>query len=152
MTRRLLGRLRRVLLAACGGNTKRLGEFTVLSKQADPYRIDTPAGHCNGKWAATLLNRLYGSTRSAHWRGLHYAIVIKKNIRKPDGTIYRNTNADWKWLVDYAVKAARWLGYIPFDRIVDRRNSDPLIYRRPREHPSADILGVGINLDIPELD
>ena len=36
---------------------------------------------------------------------------------KPDGEIYRNTDDDWMWLSEIAGKAARWLGYIPFERI-----------------------------------
>jgi hypothetical protein len=146
------GKLRSVLLSACAKTGYSLTELTVLSVQVDPYRLDTDAGHRDGKWAATLLNRLYGSTtRSAHWRGLHYAIAIKGNIRKPNGEIYRNTDDDWIWLSEKAVKAARWLGYIPFERIVDRRNPDPLIYRRPRIDPVARIL-VGLDIEIPDLD
>jgi hypothetical protein len=144
------GKLRRVLVSACEETGYSLADLTVLSVQVDPYRLDTPAGHRDGKWAAALLKRLYGSTRSAHWRGLHYAIVIKGRIRKPNGEIYRNADDDWNWLADRAVKAARWLGYIPFDRIVDRRNAEPLIYRRPRVDPAAEII-VGLNIEIPDL-
>jgi len=70
-----IGKLRSVLLSACAETGYSLTELTVLSVQVDPYRLDTDAGHRDGKWGATLLNRLYGSTtRSAHWRGLHYAM------------------------------------------------------------------------------
>ena len=34
---------------------------------------------------------------------------------KPDGSPYTNTEKDWTWLDEKAGKAARWLGYIPFD-------------------------------------
>jgi hypothetical protein len=33
-----------------------------------------------------------------HWRGLHYAIVQAADIEKPNGEIYRNTEANWIWL------------------------------------------------------
>ena len=33
----------------------------------------------------------------------------------------------WKWLQDTAAKAARWLGYVPFERIIDNRNDPPLV-------------------------
>ena len=42
---------------------------------------------------------------------------------EPDGTPYTNTDKDWLWLSGGAGKAPRWLGYIPFDQIVDQRNA-----------------------------
>jgi hypothetical protein len=48
------------------------------------------------------------------------------NVRKPNGDIYRNTDEDWQWLSTVAGKAARWLGYIPFECISLRpRPSSP---------------------------
>jgi hypothetical protein len=118
------GALRSVLelvRAACGSG---LGELTVLSAQVDPYRLDTAAGHRDGAWLAQQLYRAVGRTRKIHWRGLHYAIVVRGNVRKPNGEIFRNTNEDWEWLSSVAGKAARWLGYIPFERITDNRNAE----------------------------
>ena len=51
---------------------------------------------------------------------------------KPDGEVYRNTDEDWLWLSEVAGKAARWLGYIPFERIIDNRNAEPIIHRKAR--------------------
>jgi hypothetical protein len=115
------GALRAILEAArekagCG-----LGELTVLSAQVDPYRLDTGSGHRDGKWVADQLNRAIGNKRKIHWRGLHYALVSTNNLVKPNGEMYRNTDEDWEWLSTVAGKAARWLGYIPFERIVDNR-------------------------------
>src|SRR5580700_7624287 len=67
--------LRRVLEEACAQHDVSLKDLTVLSAQVDPYRMDTPAGHRDGEWLKEQLDRLYGPTRRAHWRGLHYAIV-----------------------------------------------------------------------------
>jgi hypothetical protein len=106
-----------------------LAELTVLSVQVDPYRHDTPAGHQNGEWVAEQLARFVKSSHRPHWRGVHYVLVTKAP-RKPDGSIYRNTNADWEWLVDVAGKAARWLGYVPFERIIDNRNAAPFIHHK----------------------
>ena len=64
----------------------------------------------------------------AHIRGLHYAIVVQGNVRKPNREIYRNTEKDWQWLLE-AVAYARWLNHVPFDRITDNRNSEPIIHR-----------------------
>src|SRR6266699_1522076 len=91
--------LRRILEEACEESDFSREGLTVLSAQVDPYRLDTPAGHRDGEWLAGQLNRLYGPTKRAHWRGLHYAIVAKGKIKKPDGAIYRNTDDDWNWLI-----------------------------------------------------
>jgi hypothetical protein len=111
------GTLRSVLEAACTKAGCGLGELTVLSAQVDPYRLDTASGHRDGQWVAEQLERLVKRSKKIHWRGLHYVIVVKGDIRKPNGEIYVNSNEDWEWLSSVAGKAARWLGYIPFERI-----------------------------------
>ena len=145
------GALRHVLEGArrelrCGQN-----KLTVLSTQVDPYRLDTPAGHRDGAWLAEQLDRLVGGERRIHWRGLHYAIVAAGDIRKPNGKIYRNTDEDWKWLINNVGRAARWLDYIDFDRIVDNRNSEPVIHRKPSIAP-ATWVSVGLHITIPDGD
>jgi hypothetical protein len=146
------GKLRRVLDAACAESGYALDELTVLSLHTDPYRLDTPAGHRDGKWAAQQLARAYGSDRQTHWRGLHYAMVVKGNIKKPNGKTYRNTHDDWSWLSEYAVKAARWLGYISFDRIKDRRNPDPIIHRKLRPPRTTLVDAELTNIDIEAIE
>jgi len=64
-----------------------LGELTVLSAAVDPYRLDTASGHRDGQWLQRELKRAIGATRRIHWRGLHYAIVVRGNVRKPNGDI-----------------------------------------------------------------
>jgi hypothetical protein len=145
------GALRRVLEDArrelrCG-----LNKLTVLSTQVDPYRLDTPAGHRDGAWLAEQLDRAVGAKRRIHWRGLHYAIVAAGNIRKPNGEVYRNDDADWTWLANSAGKAARWLGYVDFERIVDNRNSDPVIHRKARVAPETWV-SIGLDITIPDVD
>jgi hypothetical protein len=71
---------------------------TVLSIQIDPYRLDAPSGHDAGRWAPAQLAKGFGKTRCTHWRGLHYSIVARGNVRKQDGSIFRNTEEDWLWL------------------------------------------------------
>ena len=130
----------------CGRN-----KLTVLSTQVDPYRLDTPAGHRDGAWLAEQLDRAVGAERRIHWRGLHYAIVAAGDIRKPNGEIYRNDDANWTWLANSAGKAARWLGYVDFERIIDNRNSDPVILRRARVTPEAWV-SIGLDITIPDVD
>ena len=145
------GVLRRVLEDARQERRCSKTDLTVLSPQADPYRLDTPAGHRDGRWAAEQLERAVGALRRIHWRGLHYAIVAAGDIRKPNGELYRNTDQDWTWLTDIAGKAGRWLGYIDFERITDNRNSEPLIYRKARVSPEPWV-SIGIDVTIPDVD
>src|SRR5262249_56354770 len=44
------GALRSVLEKACTMAECGLSDLTVLSAQVDPYRLDTPSGHRDGKW------------------------------------------------------------------------------------------------------
>ncbi len=59
-------------------------------------------------------------------------LVSKGGVMKPDGAPYRNTAKDFKWLTEDAAKAARWLGKVSFDRIIDQRNDDPIEHRGGR--------------------
>jgi hypothetical protein len=137
------GALRSILETACRKFYLNLDDLTVLSAQVDPYRLDTPSGHRDGKWVAEQFDRLYGRTKKTHWRGLHYAIVAAGKVRKPNGSVYINTDADWQWLSETAGKAARWLGYVPFDRITDNRNAAPIIHRKAKPFPRTH-LSVGL--------
>jgi hypothetical protein len=128
-----------------------LGDLTVLSAQVDPYRLDTDAGRRDGEWAARELTRAIGPERKIHWRGFHYALVVQGTVRKPNGQLYLNTDDDWVWLSEKAGKAARWLGFVPFARITDNRNAEPVIYRRPRVEPKA-FVSVGLDVAIPDVD
>jgi len=145
------GALRSILEAACEQNGCGLGSLTVLSAQVDPYRLDTPAGHRDGQWIAGQLKRALKRGVRIHWRGLHYVIVVRGNVRKPNGEIYRNTDEDWEWLSTVAGKAARWLGYIPFERILDNRNAEPIIHRKARVVSGA-FVTIGVEVAIPDVD
>ena len=143
------GLLRAVLEAARADERCSREALTVLVN--DPYRLDTPAGHRDGAWVAEQLERAIGSSRRIHWRGLHYAIVAAGDIIKPNGEPYRNTDDDWFWLSETAGKAARWLGYAGFERIIDNRNSDPVIHRRAKVEPHA-WLSIELDVTIPNVD
>jgi hypothetical protein len=117
--------LREILEAAARGARLPLKELTVQDHKLDPYRQDTEAGHTRGEWVADQLVRI-GRDRPIHIRGLHYALMSSGAV-KPSGEPYRNTEEDWEWLQDEACKAARWLGYIPFEMIVDAKNAPPVI-------------------------
>jgi hypothetical protein len=144
------GALRSVLETACEKQACGLGSLTVLSPQVGPYRLDTPAAHRDGQWIAEQLKRAIRGGKKIHWRGLHYAVVARGNVRKPDGEIYRNTDEDWTWLSAVAGKAARWLGYIPFERIGDNRNAEPIIHRKASIAPKA-LVAIGVEVAIPDV-
>src|SRR5580704_8681330 len=145
------GQLKRVIESVRAERRCSREALTVLSSNIDPYRLDTPANHRDGAWLAEQLERAIGPSRRIHWRGLHYAIVARGDVSKPNGETYRNTDDDWHWLSDNAGKAARWLGYVDFERIIDNRNSDPVILRRARVTPEAWV-SIGLDITIPDVD
>jgi hypothetical protein len=54
-------------------------------------------------------------------------------------------------LSSVAGKAARWLGYVPFERIIDNRNAEPVIFRKARVTPRA-LVSIGLDVVIPDAD
>src|SRR5215471_15579126 len=144
------GALRSVLEIASDETGLALTDLTVLSAQVDPYRLDTPAGHRDGRGVAEHLRRARKrSTAKIQWRGLDYAIVSLGDVRKPNGEPYANNDDDWSWLVNNAGKSARWLGYVPFEKIVDNRNAPPIIHRKASVTPGA-FVSIGLNVKIPD--
>jgi len=141
--------LRRVLEVGCKRYNLNFDDLTVMSVERDPYRLDIPGKHRDGKWLGEVLNRLYGPAKRAHWRGLHYALVAHGKIRKPDGTLYRNNEKDWTWLHENAGKAARWLGYVPWERIIDQKNAPPIIHRKSKVEPQR-YISIGLHVEIPD--
>jgi hypothetical protein len=122
-----------------------LDDLTVLARDNDPFRQDRDEGHKLGRWLRDTLESELGwevgeGGRTIHNRGLHYLLIGQ---RKPDGSVYANTEPEWKWLSDRVSKAARWLGYIPFEQVTDQRNAEPVIRILPPA-PEAQIL-VGYN-------
>jgi hypothetical protein len=145
------GLLRAVLETASQKTGRSLSDLTVLSAQVDPYRLDTPSGHRDGSWLAKQLDRAIGKQRRIHWRGLHYALVARGNVVKPNGETFLNNDDDWTWLANVAGKAARWLGYIPFERITDNRNAEPFIHHKARVKAEM-FVSIGLDVTIPDAD
>jgi hypothetical protein len=135
------GALRRVLDSAVEETGFALKDFTVLAIQHDPYRLDTDAGHRNAAWFAEMVEDLIAPDGTVHLRGLHYRIAARSGILRPDnGLLYTNNDNNWEWLSGKAAKAARWLGYVAFERIVDERNAPPLLFV-----PEAEIAGIELD-------
>jgi hypothetical protein len=146
--RHTIGRLRQAIIEAASEQGCSMQALTVLDKQNDPFRIDTPARHRDGEWLGTTARELGLGDRKIHLRGLHYMVLGRP---KPDGTPYTNTDADWLWLIGDAGRAARWLGYLPFEQIVDNRNAEPVVRIFSRRYPYP-YISVGIDVDIPDVD
>src|SRR5262245_41469837 len=144
------GALRSVLEKACTMAECGLSDLTVLSAQVDPYRLDTPSGHRDGKWLAEHFDRLVGRSKKIHWRGLHYVLVSTGGLVKPNGAVFVNDEDNWIWLQNTAGKAARWLGYIDFERITDNRNDEPHIHHKASVRPKT-FVTVGVEVAIPDV-
>src|SRR5215208_4023907 len=135
-------------IAEANGSKLSMKDLTVLAPQNDPFRIDTQAGHRDGAWLAITARELGLGDRKIHLRGLHYMVI---GWPKPNGLPYTNTDADWLWLSGDAGKAARWLGYLPFDQIVDQRNAAPAVRIFKQPDPFSYIT-VGLEVDLPDGD
>jgi hypothetical protein len=126
-----------------------LRALTVLSPQRDPYRLDTPTHHRDGQWFASQIERFLGPIATVHLRGLHYRVSSAADVRTPNGLPYTNTDPEWEWLQEYAAKAGRWLGYVPFARIVDERNAPPEIYVMESILSPQSFLSGGSGIELP---
>jgi len=122
-----------------------LATYTVLDTKNDPFRLDTPANRRDGEWVGEVIASLGLGTSRIHLRGVHYAIPGRP---KPDGSPYQNDDDNWEWLQNHAMKAARWLGYVGFDQIYDKRNAAPVIKIRGQGEPAA-YLTTELNVSIP---
>jgi hypothetical protein len=142
-----VGPLRKVIEDAAAESGMSMKGLTVLSAQADPYRLDVPAMHRDGRWLAETATTLGLGDRQIHLRGLHYMILGQA---KPDGSQYVSDDDSWTFL-ETAAKSARWLGYIPFDQIIDQRNAAPVvrIWTPPQPEP---YITVGIEVELPDAD
>jgi hypothetical protein len=104
-------------------------DLCVMSPQIEPFLAgETREKRASAEWLAEQVYRFYPNG-TCHVRGLHYRCVAVGDLVKPDGDVYRNTDSDWQWL-GRAATNARWLGLVPFDRVVDNRNEDPTLVDR----------------------
>lgn len=145
-----VGRLERVMRAAKKGSRRKLPDLTVLAAQNDPYRQHTDAGIRDAMWFAEQMEKHLRPFETIHLRGLFYRIVAKGDVRMPDGDLFVNTEELWSWFANRAAKTARWLGYVPFDRIVDERNAAPEIFL-PGAKTAGWHLSVGDAAFVPDL-
>ena len=87
---------------------------------------------------------------TVHLRGLHYLIASSGDVVKPaDGRLYVNSDEQWVWLSEHAARAGRWLGYVPFERILDARNDEADLFI-PEYHPPLATLIAGDEIKLPK--
>jgi hypothetical protein len=73
-----------------------MSDLTVLAAQNDPYRVDTSAGHRDAGWFRDQVDVALASGRtSIHLRGLHYSIVVRGDVLKPNGQPL--VSSTWPW-------------------------------------------------------
>jgi hypothetical protein len=100
--------------------------LVVLSPGNDPYTAWRRRPEA--EWFARLFDRLVPAGATKHLRGFFYLLVSSPDgIAGPDGKPFVNDYKHWQALQS-ASKAARWLGLLPFERIIDERNAPPEIY------------------------
>lgn len=97
-----------------------------LAPQNDPFYVGAKRQLEKGQWFASIYAAM-GSPPRCHIRRVHYWLVTTNAVSKIDGTPYENTQHDWD-LLTLASKYARYLGLVPIDNIVDRRNPEPSIH------------------------
>ena len=127
------GPLAAALEAAVTQTGRPMRDLTVMGEDSDPYRLDTPANHLVGQWFAAQVERFIAPGKNIHPRGVYYACVAAGDVRKPDGDLFTGTDANASW-INEASQLARWLRYVPFERIIDNKNDTPIV----RLAPSSD--------------
>jgi hypothetical protein len=133
------GKLYRILEDAASLEFCSVDELAVLSKGKDPYRLDTAAGHRLGRWCADLIERFLPPEAQIHLRGLQFLLASAADVRRPDGSLYINTLETWRWLTETAMKAVRWLLYVPSTELLTSEMRPRNYISRPttRWSPSA---------------
>jgi len=101
-------------------------DLLALAPQNDPFYVGAKRQLEKGRWFASIYKAM-GSPPRCHIRRVHYWLVTTNAVPKIDGTPYENTQHDWD-LLTLASKYARYLGLVPIDNIVDRRNPEPSIH------------------------
>lgn len=140
--------LRSIITAAAEAVRRPLADFTVLSASRDPYRQDTPAGHTKGQWLADAYHKVNPEGRRLHLRGLHYRLVGR--VQLPDGRLYVNDDETWTWMSEQAAKAARFLGYLPWDALRDARNAPPKVFKPTYSLPQWNLAIAEVYLSLPD--
>lgn len=125
-----------------------------LSDTCDPFFIP-PAREAAAEWFSEVWKAL-DPPNGVHLRRLHYSIVSLPEDRRPrklDGTLYQNTEKDWR-LLNAASVDARAMGLVDAARFTDRRAGEPLHVASENDEAveaSVDVSGAEIEPPLGEL-
>ena len=146
------GPLAAVMRAAIDETGRPLTGLTVMSDENDPYRMDTPAKRLIAQWFAAQVERFVAPDRRIHVRGVFYACVSAGDVKKPDGEPFLNI-AENEMFLGAAARYARWLGYVPFERLIDNKNDKPIVRLAPvSDDPSAHVWGDDLEIEERECE
>lgn len=113
-------------------------DFLVMTPQRDPFYAGTPGDVAAAEWFMAVWNQQGMDARAAegrtvYVRTMHYTATAPdplERITPPPppwgrGRAYENITSDYDQMV-FASVIARYLGYLPFDAIVDNRNKSSI--------------------------
>jgi hypothetical protein len=144
------GVLRQEITLASRENQYTLEDLSISDR--DPYRIDTAAEQRNGKWFKEMVDEFVPPEKTIHIRGLFYAIVSSDRIKLPTGANFVNNDECYEFLKG-AAEPARWLGYVPFERLHDERNDAPQIFLPESHGMHSTYFGcLRSDIEVPDLD
>ncbi len=129
----------------------RTKDLIVLSSGNDPFYAGVPHRRERAEWFSGIWDR-FGFRPGAHLRRIHYLLVSQDGrVRWSNGEPYLNTDNDWKALVSASL-AARYLGLISPDVLIDRRNPEPMVIAQfqPDPEPEVFIMNPDLGFNLPE--
>jgi hypothetical protein len=106
----------------------RPAETLYILSESDPFFV-RPTRQAAAEWFAEVW-RVLDPPAGVHLRRLHYNLVSLPEDQRPpkrDGTVYQNTEADWR-LLNAASVDARSLRLVDAARFTDRRAGEPLYF------------------------
>lgn len=136
------------LKAAAKQYKLRVTDLLALAPKNDPFYAGTPATVDRGRWFAEVYTAAgFSQFRPPHLRRVHYWTVSQDPpVIMPDGMPYTNTQGCWEFMIE-ASKAARYLGLVPLDGIVDNKNPTPLV-----QAVYSDENTPSVEIGIPDFD
>jgi hypothetical protein len=117
--------------------------YTLTVLQQDPFTAGQAGRLEAAQWFAELWHR-FDIKPGAHLRRIHYLLVsqVAGSVLMPDGSNYLNLDRPCYDLLNSAALDARYLGLVPADDLVDRRNDEPVIFL-PNDASDAELVSVG---------
>jgi hypothetical protein len=117
---------------------RRLDTLYTLGSANDPFMADQDFRSKHVHWIARLFGTMELSAR-VHVRQIHYKLVSQETpVLQVDGTPYVNSSDCFNRLCD-AIRDARYLGLIPTNWIIDRRNPEPIINHVNEDDVAAEV-------------